>query len=189
MPKKKHARSHAPVPRSPSPGLLAGLDKAEALVESGNLTEARDLLESLDRRYPRQPDVLYPLLNVYYDLKNLGGYRWAAERLAQVVSDDPDVDIGLAGGYLSNTQLAKALGAFRRFVAKWPDHPRVKGARETIEQLEETLKDQLDKIGIPGDEGLEILTMNEDSRSFMARGEYAQARKVAEQLLQRKPYF
>jgi tetratricopeptide (TPR) repeat protein len=165
------------------------LDKAEALVESKKLTEARDLLESLDRRYPRQPDVLYPLMNVYYDLKDVGGYRWAAEHLAQVVSDDPDVDIGLAGGYLTNTQLAKALGAFRRFVAKWPDDPRVKNARETIEQLEEALKDQLDLIGIPGDQGLEILTMNEDSLSFMARGEYAQARKVAERLLERKPDF
>src|SRR5439155_11282968 len=138
---------------------------------------------------PRQSEVLYTLLDVYYDLMDLAGYRWTAERLAQVVSDDPDLDMALAGAYLSNTQLAKALGAFRRFVARWPEHPRVKEARETIQQLEETLKDQLDKIGIPGDEGLEILTMNEDSRSFMARGEYAQARKVAEQLLQRKPYF
>src|SRR5215212_524576 len=133
MPKKRKASSPqrtGTALRLPPQGLLAGLDRAESLMESNLLAEARDLLESLDRRYPRQPDLLYQLLNVCYDLKDMKGYRSAAERLSRVVNDDPELDMGLAGAYMANVQLVKALRAFRRFVTRWPDHPRAPKARK-----------------------------------------------------------
>jgi tetratricopeptide (TPR) repeat protein len=170
-------------------GLLVGLDRAESLVESRRLVEARDLLESLDRRYPRQADLLYDLLNVYYDLKDMQGYRTAAERLSRVVSDDPDVDMGLAGAYMVNLQLVKSLRAFGRFVARWPDHPRAPEARKTMSELEELLREQLEELGIPGDEGLEIAELNEETLTLLEQGDYPGARKAAERLLQRKPDF
>ena len=73
-----------------------------------------------------------------------------AERLSRLVSDDPDLDLGLAGAYMSNLQLVKSLRAFRRFTVRWPDHPRVPEVRKTINELEDVLQGQLTGLGVPG---------------------------------------
>ncbi len=68
-------------------------------------TEARDLLEELDRHSPGQPDVLTNLVNAYYELRDLEGYQHAAERLIKVAPDNADLALGLAGAYLGNTRV------------------------------------------------------------------------------------
>lgn len=190
MPKKRKSQPQRnPGPRPPSSGLLHGLDQAQALIQRKRLVEAKELLESLDFRYPKQPNVLYDLLNVCYDLKDLTGYRRVAERLSRLVSDDPDLDLSLAGAYMSNIQIAKALKAFRRYVSKWPDHARVSDAHRTIKELEKALGEQLEGHGLSGEAGLEIAELNEETMSLLEEGNYAEAGKVAERLLNIKPDF
>src|SRR5947207_2810983 len=103
MTKKKHPSYTRN--RTQLVGLTAGLVQADLLYERGRLIEARDMLEELDRRYPRQSDLLYNLVSLYHDLNDMEGYRSAIERLSKVVDDDPDVAMGLARAYLGNLQL------------------------------------------------------------------------------------
>jgi hypothetical protein len=77
--------------------LVKGLEEAVGLIERGKALEARELLESLDKRYPNQPDVLGLLVNANYDLQDTASYQYACERLLRVTPNDLDVAIGLAG--------------------------------------------------------------------------------------------
>ncbi len=178
MTKKRKATSHksgSTTSKRPAPGLIAGLIQAEALVEQKRLPEARDLLETLDLRYPRQIDVLTELLNVCHDLKDTTGYRAAAEQLSKLVKDDPDLDLGLAGSYMANFQLVKALHAFRRFVELWPDHPRAEEAQKTMGALEAVVQEQIEDLGLTTEEGLEIAELNEDTLILLEEQDYTGA--------------
>src|SRR6266516_678747 len=104
--------------------LLEELSEADSLVRRKRWAEARDLLESLAQRYPRQVPVLSALVNLYYDLQDMPGYQHACERLIRLVPDDPDLTLGLAGAYLRNLYPVLAMRTFRRFLERWPDHPR-----------------------------------------------------------------
>ena len=65
-----------PASTGPLPARLEeGLYEVESLMTRKKWTEARELLESLNARYPRNADVLADLVNVNYELHDKLGYQ------------------------------------------------------------------------------------------------------------------
>jgi len=190
MPKKRHARqSAAPAVIRPPAQLIKGLAEADDLMRRKKAAEARELLDSLDRRYPDNPDVLGMLVNVNYDLHDMQGYQNACERLIQLTPGDPDVSLGLAGAYLMNARPVLALRAFQRFVERFPEHPRAGEARKTVAELEHAVEQLLPQIGLAADDGLEVAELHEQIQSALNQEDFGQLRRLVDQVLQLKPDF
>lgn len=168
---------------------LTRLQEAESLMDRGRWTEAREVLEDLDRRFSNRGEVLGNLVDVYYELKDFRSYEGACERLLKLIPDDPDLTLMLAGAYLTNLRPVLALHTFRRFLQRWPDHERATDVQETIADLEARIEDTLKEIGVSGKEGLELAELHERMQSLLDQGMYEQARKVGERLLQHRPEF
>lgn len=187
--RKRASRSRTTVPTMPQQ-LGAGLSAAKAYMRRKRWGKARELLESLNQRYPNQVDVLTALTNVCYETKDVRGYLAAIEPLARLSPDDPDVTIGLAGAYMANVRPASALRTFRRFLDRWPDHERAAEISKTMADLEAKMDEFLADQGLPrGEEGLELAELHEEVQSRLDAGEHDQARKLAGQLLDRYPNF
>lgn len=188
--KKRPARPARPSSSAPLPRpVLHALEEAEALIEDGELLEARDLLETLARQRPRDAEVLGLLVDVYFDLHDLHGYQRAAERLLRLTPNDPDLTLGLAGAYLGNIYPALALRTFRRALERWPDDERADEVRAQVAELEAMMPEFLEELGVAGGEGLELATQQEELRALLEQGSYPEARRAAEQLLRRWPDF
>jgi tetratricopeptide (TPR) repeat protein len=186
MSKKKNSSRHDPRPSIPRQ-LLEGLHESDDLMKRKRWNEARNLLEELNDDYPGQPYVLTNLVNTYYELKDMAGYQRACERLLKADDSDPDIRIGLAGAYLSNGFPMLALRAFREFLHRNPDHARASEIRSTVTMLEQGQKDILEEMGLEGAEGQRLAELHEEVQSCLGQGEYAQARRLAEELLRRRP--
>src|SRR3990172_1118700 len=113
-PKRYHFGGPPRAPRAP-----AELEQAEALMRRRRWREARDLLLPLLQRHPANEGKLSVLANAAYELKDMGTYQMACERLEKLVPDDADVMLGLAGAYMVNLHPALALRTFRSFLEKW----------------------------------------------------------------------
>jgi len=190
MPKKRHARqSAAPVVIRPPAQLLKGLAEADGLMRRKKPAEAREILDSLDRRYPNNPDVLGMLVNVNYDLHDMLRYQNACERLIRLTPGDPDVNLGLAGAYLSNVRPVLALRTFQRFLERFPEHPRAGEVRKTAAELQDTVAQLLPQIGLSADDGLEVAELHEQIQSALSQADFGQLRRLVDQVLQIKPDF
>lgn len=186
---KKKRRSAGKTYKPISRQYLEKIFEAEELIERGQWIKAREMLESLNRRYPNRPEVLTHLVNVSIELQDMETYQKSCERLAEITPDDADVLIGLAGGYLANGRPALALRTFRRFLDRWPDHEKAVEIRKTVFDLEAATKEMLAGLGLSGDDAFEIAAMHEEINSLLSQGNYSQMRKVAAKLLERQPNF
>jgi tetratricopeptide (TPR) repeat protein len=165
------------------------LAEVDELVEEKELLEARTLLYELDREYPGRVDVVGCLAEVAYDLHDMESYQYACEQWFKLEPANDEVALGLAGAYLSNMRPCLALRAFQNFLKKWPDHPHAPDARQTISGLEEALPGMLAEVGLSGDEGYQISLLHEELQTRMSQGKYAAARRLAEEILRRKPDY
>jgi len=184
--KRRGARS-APWP---SVTLLTGLAETEQLMEEERWVEARERLDALDRRFPRQPDVLVFLVNVCLELGDMEGYQAACERLLEVDPENADAVLGLAGACLGNLRPSLARQAFRRFLERWPDHERAADARRTLALLEEELlPEMLSELNVPPEDAAEISLQQETIGSRLAQARFGEAQRLAEALLRQYPHF
>lgn len=181
MSKRKHPSS--------TRRLEVGLDEVAALMQRKRWREARTLLESLDRRYPNRVEVLTDLANVCLELRDTKGYEAACERLLKITPDNPDAALGLAGAYMSNIRPVSALRTFRRFLERFPNHPRAGEVRTTVAELEARLDEMMRDIGLTGADDIEIAALHEQAQSLLEQGKFAQACQVEEELLRRRPDF
>lgn len=165
------------------------LHEADTLIERKRWAEARAMLYELDRRYPHRAEILERLVNTAHEMKDLRAHLHAAERLARLLPGDPDVRLVLAGSYTINFFPGLALRTFRQFLDRWPEHEGAVRVRDDVEQLTTLLLEQLAGMGLPDAEVLTLAAQQEEVQTFLARGEWAQARQHAEQILQRKPDF
>lgn len=167
----------------------------EGLIEAGRLqrqrkwAKARELLEGLDRHYPRRAEVLGALVDLYYELGDITSGQSACQRLASLRPDDPEVRLMLAGSCMSNVYPALALRNFRVFLEHWPDDPRADEVRRTVASLEAEMGPLLEDLGLTGEDGLQLAALHEEVLCCLQQGQFDQGRQVAEQLLERHPGF
>ena len=165
------------------------LDEVHQLVNRGELTQARQQLEELDRKYPDTKEVLHFLTNVHHDLRDYLAYQGTCERLLAIRPNSAAFTLMLAGAYLLNRSPALALRTFRQYLRRWPDHPRAAEARHIAAGLEAVMDSHLALLDLTGADAMECAILHEEVQAFLARDLHAQARQKAEALLRRRPHF
>ena len=170
----------------PAP-LIDALAEAEELLEDEEWGEAIDLLESLNRRYPRQPFVLAMLVAAYQEVGELEPALPLARQLAALRPNDPPIQLMAATTYLGASYPFLAVEGFRRYVERWPDEDDANNARETIAGLEAEFPAMLADMQLIGEDGPALALLVEEGRALLEEGHYAQARRTFEEVLRRRP--
>ena len=119
--------------------LREGLAEADGLLSKNKPQEALDLLQELDRKFPRQTDLLGLMANTYIELGNQHGYLYALYQLHNLTPNRAEIKLGLAGACLANGRVALALRTFRQFLKQWPHDERADDVQKTVPQLEQGL--------------------------------------------------
>jgi len=169
--------------------LREGLQEADDLLERGESQQALELLSELDKSFPRQLDVLGLMANANLDMENQHGYRHAIHKLHELTPNRAEVQLGLAGAYLSNGYPALALQTFRQFLKRWPHDERASDVQKTIPQLENALGELLHELGDSLEIGFKFACQHEELRLLMETGNYTRCRQLAKKLLQQRPDF
>lgn len=170
--------------------LREGLDEANDLLgKYGQPEKALELLQDLNKRYPRQADVLGMMANAHLDLGDTGGYLNGMYRLHKIMPNRADVKFGLAGAYMSEGRLALAYQTFGEFLKKWKNHERTKDAEDALVMLKEGLDDILAQLDLDFENGLKFAAQHELLQVFMGLGEYRQCKKLAKRLIKERPDF
>jgi len=181
---KKLVQRRAGIPQASD-----AMERADELIARGDLRKAADVLEDFDNRRPSQREVLHRLVDVYNDLHDYARYCRTAQRLIDLDPDIPPLQLMLASGYLSGDRHASALVAFRHFVERWPDDPMAEGARETIEELESVFDKILPDLPFPASDRLALAALHEQVLVDLACGDYPEAIRRGERLMERAPDF
>ncbi len=84
--------------RRPEQSIDSKLEEVDLLIERERWGEARDLLESLDERFPNREDILVDLLNVCGEFDDMPRYQNIAAQLTKIDPDNPDYVLAYAGG-------------------------------------------------------------------------------------------
>jgi tetratricopeptide (TPR) repeat protein len=187
--KKKRRPNPSPVLSLPKQ-LLTELAEAEWYRSRGRAGEAVEILRPLAQVYPNRVEVLTALAHASLAAKEHLLYQATCERLLRLLPNDAEITLALADAYRLNLRPASALRTFRRFLERWPGHENAEEARKIVaEPLEPVAREMLDQMGLTGDDGLELAAMHEEGQALLLQGRYAQARRVEEELLQRRPQF
>ena len=165
------------------------MEEAAELAESGELSQARALLEALNQRYPKRPEVLTDLINLCIQMNDFQAMRGYAEDLLEITPNDANVMHLLSGAYLLTTMPSMALRTLRRFVERFPEDERAAQARDDIVNLEPKVAEMVTGTGLVGENAEEAAVLFEQSRSLMDRGKYAESRQKAEAVLRLYPDF
>lgn len=180
---RKHRRPAAPT------RLDLQLTEAEMLLEEGHYAEADQLLESLDRAHPTHPDVLGTRMAAAAAVGDFRLHLTLSERLARLRPYDREIRLILAGSYLSNGWPALALRTFREFLAKWPDDSEAEKVRATVAGIEAELPERLASAGLTDAAAFDHACLHEEVLTHLNAGRFADARRVAGQLLKLRPDF
>ncbi len=164
--------------------LRAARVAVDAFLEEGRTAEARDVITRLGAQDPDDPRVLETLVDLTLQVGDTPGYRAALERLRPFRPEDPDLELALARATLVNLHPVTALQAFRRFLARWPSHPKAVDARRSQEQLEHVLPEMLSALGFAeaGAEGERIAMEYEHIQYLLSTERVREAREAAEAL-------
>lgn len=166
-----------------------GIHSAWTHAQAGRLPEAAELLERLDRRFPRQPRILERLVEMYQHLRQFDALQTAAERLLEIKPDSADLTLLVAGCGLTNRRLGIALDYFERFIRGWPDDPRVEHVRETIADLESEMGQRAELAGVSPDGARQLILEHDAIMAAIASQQFDRAEKLAARLWERHPGF
>lgn len=169
--------------------IKAAEHRAWQLMQDGLFDEAAECLEQLDRRVPRQPEILQRLLEVYQRLGLWHKIQAVAAQLVELKHDSADFTLLMAGACLTNLRLASALVYFERFVSRWPKDPRAEHVRETIASIENQIVETAADAGVPRDEARQFALDHETILDAIAAGKFAQAEGLARVVHERFPRF
>ncbi len=188
--KKKPGQKH-PGSRSAAPPreVLEQLQWAEQLGEKDRHAEALEVLQGVDRRYPNNRYVLEAIGETASRLGNWPLTLDAVERVALVAPLDAVLQVNRGMVHAACGFPILAARYFRDALARWPDDPATAPARERAEKMEAVIPELLAQIDLPPAEALEVAVRHEQVQVWLARGKFAEARRVAMQLLSRWPRF
>ena len=169
--------------------LRDGLEEAGDLLDNHEPQKALELLQELDKKFPRQPDVIWLMCNAYTDLQDTHAYFHTMFKLHTILPNRADVKLGMAGVYLSTGRLALALQTFRQFVKQWPRHEEADDAQKIIPELEQALTELLPESGLTLENDLDFACKHEEMQVLMEIGQYERCKQLAKNMLAQHPDF
>ncbi len=180
--KKKPARRMAGHrPAAPARALAEPLETARTLLEENRLEEALSLLLDLDRRHPNTRAVLELLSDTASRAERWPVALDANERLSILEPDEPDVHYNRGLSHLACGFLVLGRRYLQLVQDRWPDYEMNDRIRDTIGRLEKDVEKRLAR--------LEVEARLEQVQVWLVRGKFAEARRVAQQMLSRWPRF
>jgi len=187
--KKNRRQSQRQRELQPSYSLLSGMDEAEELLKEGNMDDAAEVLEELQRRYPRRVEMLGLLLEVRYRQQDMWSYQAICQRIVDLSPEDDDVWLALAGAALANGQPSAARRAFNHYLNHWPDSAPADDARDSRDKLDSFLRLEFAALGVSEAEGFELFLLHDEINFHLHQGEYDRVCDSADRLLRRSPTF
>ncbi|MBO0798845.1 MAG: tetratricopeptide repeat protein [Blastocatellia bacterium] len=169
--------------------LYRELHKAIQLLDNEEYLEARDSLKRLHQEYPENEAVLRKLIKACLEIKDDLGAQYALEQLSKLAPDDREIAISLATCYMCNLKMTLTLRLYRRFLERWPEDERAPQVEMVVAELEPLVFRYLREAGFTEDEFDELGALHDESRILMEYGRYAEGRRMAEELIERKPKF
>src|SRR5207237_126887 len=111
------------------------------------------------------------------------------ERLVALRPNEPLLRLALASAYFQGSRPALALRTFHTFLDRWPNHPDADKVRQTLAAAEPDFRRHLQEKGLGGPDEMELGVLHEEVQLQLERGKYAEARRLADQLLCARPQF
>lgn len=174
---------------SPSRRFIQEYQQADKLIDSGKFEAALEILRPLQRKYPKNRDVLRLLGDVYQRLRMTVPLQAVLEELASLDPKDPEIAILLAQTCLENSHPTLALNHYRRYVERWPAHGYVAKASQIILKLEQEVEKLMSNQGLTGPDGFDLLVQHEEVHSALEGLRLDEAERKATALLERAPYL
>ena len=194
MPKKKRLSS-APASK-PAPKRLPfqaqmELMQADMMAQSGAWSQARAILQNLDARYPKRPEILTELANLAASTNDAGLAESSCSQLLQITPEDADVQLALASAYALNERPLLAVETWREFLDRWPKHERADEVRQILEHAEPHARAMLATLPLAELEGEAAWEVGALDRlnSLLELGQIEPAREQARWILERQPQF
>jgi tetratricopeptide (TPR) repeat protein len=181
-------------PRAPSLPRAAAeaVDQATQLLERRRPGDALKLLREVDRQFPNNFLVLQLLAEAAHDAGDDRLFLDVADRMASVSPDEPEVLAQRAYAHARMGWPFLAQRYFQQVAQRWPDTQVAQKSRETLATLESaiaTTTQQMEQQGHAAADAPELGARHEQVQVWLARGKYADARRVAQQLLSKWPKF
>jgi tetratricopeptide (TPR) repeat protein len=171
-------------------------DKIDALAEAIDLfnaekwREAFDAAEKAVKTYPNERRFWEIIAVAGSHLGEIAALQKAFGRLIAFDGNDDEAWFGLAQAYGLDQRIALMVRTFRQFLERFPDDPKARHARETVAAGEKELARILAEFGLPNDEeGLELACLHERAQVLLHQGNYEQAIKKGEELIEKMPRF
>ncbi len=174
---------------SPTSTVASGVQKLQKHLQNQDWQKAYEVLQDLQEKFPKHPDVLAAAANFAQQRGDTVEYEHACKQLLEVSPNNPDAALGLAGGYLANQRPMLALKSFRDFLSQYPDHDYASDVQETVERLESEKEGILSEMGLEGENAEEIARLHEQVMSLIAYRQIESGRAMAEKLVQRAENF
>lgn len=169
--------------------LEEGLSEAEEYLDHGEWEESLDVLQSLEKRYPRSEEVLLCLYNVYLKMEDDQELLNVCRRLHGLRPKDPEIILALGESYMNNFFPFLSCRTFQQFLEQWPNHPEAEKVRELLEETKSQRETLLAELGVQGEEGRELAERHEEVQCLTAQRDYAASQRMAEQLIADLPNF
>lgn len=184
---KRHKHPQSTLASFTRERIRARLRAADTLVEEDRPKEALTLLAELADRYPESAEVLEALLNLSLDTGDMPRYQETAARLLELQPENADLALAEAGAAMENIFPLTALERFRRFLARWPEHPKAQEARKSKEAIERALPELFERLGLEGETRFSVGLQHERIQHLLALGRLREVRRAAEKLIAEEP--
>ncbi len=182
---KEKASSRPPLPDTATERLRDARDYAARQ----RWEEAAEILEALNQRHPKRPEILSPLTEVYAGLGEVVQMLDTAETWRQVAPRAPGALHALLRAYASLNYLVLTWRAGQQFVREFPDDARAEVVRAITAAAESDLQEPLPDLNVTVAEGIELAEWHERARLAMLRNRYPEAQRLCETLLAKYPTF
>lgn len=168
------------------------VDQATQFLERRRFADALRLLQEVDRQFPSNFLVLQLLGEAAHETNDHRLFLDVADRMAAAAPDDPDVLAQRAYAHVRMGFPFLAHRYFQQIAQRWPDAAIATKCRETLPTLEPAIAAttaRMEQEGFAAADVPELSARHEQIQVWLARGKFADARRVATQLLSRWPKF
>lgn len=161
----------------------------QVLIDEKRYDEAEQTLADILRTNPENRDTLYLRLALAQARRDERELFSVASKLVRFYPNEPDLRLMLADAAMANGYPSVALREYHDYLKRFPEHDQAESVRQSLEKMVPDHERRLVEIGLDGDAGFADGLMHEQVQIEMSEGRYAASRKLAADLLARRPRF
>ncbi len=161
----------------------------QQLIDERRFEDAEQLLLDIVATNPENRDTLYLRLGLAQARGDDRELFTAASKLVKFYPHEPDLLLMLAEAAGRIGFLSVALKTYREYLTRFPDDEQAEDIRRYLEKEVPGHRARLEQVGLDGENGFADGLLHEQVQIAMGDGRYAESRKLAAELLVRRPRF